>query len=188
MPGTASGSAAPPSPPPPAASSPPADLLDSAPAKLTDLRAQQGLRPVAVEVPGSPPAAVQAFTTDPVGGGLALPDDAATVAWYASGTSPGEPEGTVVLAAHVSYQGATGPFTRLDTVPTGAPIAVRSADGSVRRYAVTDVRQAPKTALDRVSLFTLTGAPRLVLVTCGGRFDPATRSFESNLVVTALPA
>ena len=166
----------------------PTGLLDSAPATLGDLRTLQALRPVAVQVPGEDSAPVEAFTTDPVGGGLALPDDAATVAWYASGASPGEDSGTVVLAAHVSYQGATGPFTELEGAAPGAAVAVTSADGTVRQYTISDVRQAPQTAPDRAALFAAGGPPRLVLVTCGGQFDPVTRSFASNTVVTALPA
>jgi len=31
------------------------------------------------------------------------------------------------------------------------------------------------------------GAPRLVLITCGGRFDPVARSYEDNIVVYAEP-
>ena len=192
--GGAASSAAPAGPPPTSAAPvlaptpPPTGLLDSAPATLDALRTQQALRPVSVQVPGEGSAPVRAFTTDPVGGGLALPDDAATVAWYASGASPGEDSGTVVLAAHVSYQGATGPFTELEGASPGAAVEVTSADGTVRRYSISDVRQAPKTDLDRAALFATGGPARLVLVTCGGQFDPVTRSFASNTVVTAVPA
>lgn len=164
-------------------------LLDSRPATLDALRREQGTRPVAVLVPGSRrPAPVEVRTTDPVGGGLDLPDDAATVAWWGSGTAPGEPRGSAVLAAHVSYEGQTGPFTRLASVRAGAPVVVTSEDGTRHRYRVESVRSAPKTALDREELFRTSGRPALVLVTCGGRFDPATRSYESNVVVTAAPA
>lgn len=36
-------------------------------------------------------------------------------------------------------------------------------------------------------LFTTTGAPRLVLITCGGPFDLATRTYLDNIVVFATP-
>lgn len=164
-------------------------LLDSRPATLDALRQEQARRPVAVLVPGSRrPAPVEVRTTDPVDGGLDLPDDAATVAWWGSGTAPGEPSGSAVLAGHVSYEGQTGPFTRLASVRPGAPVVVTSADGTRHRYRVESVRSAPKTALDREVLFRTSGRPALVLVTCGGRFDAATRSYESNVVVTAAPA
>ena len=37
-------------------------------------------------------------------------------------------------------------------------------------------------------VFARDGDSRLVLVTCGGRFDPARRSYDDNIVVRAVPA
>ena len=88
-------------------------------------------------------------------------------------------------AAHGSYDGQTGPFTGLAEVPEGTELLVTSADGSTHRYAVRSTRSAPKTALDRAELFRTDGPPALVLVTCGGAYDPATRSYADNVVVTA---
>ncbi len=176
---------------PASSAAPPTDapaLLGSRSATLDDLRAEQALRPVAVTVPGSDrPAPVEQRTTDPVSGGLDLPDSAVRVAWWSAGASPGSGAGSVVLAAHVSYDGATGPFTRLSQVRPGARVEVTSADGSTRAYAVESTRSAPKDALDRAELFRSDGPPVLVLVTCGGAYDRATRSFADNVVVTAVP-
>ena len=177
--------------PPPAAAGPAsttASPLGSQPATLDALRAAQARRPVSVLVPGVATAApVEARTTNPVSGGLDLPDGPAKVAWWASGSAPGDGTGSVVLAAHVSYNGQTGPFTRLASVPPGTEVIVTSADGTARRYAVQSIRNAPKTALDRGELFRTTGKPALVLVTCGGAYDRTTHSFADNVVVTATP-
>lgn len=179
---------APASPSPPPAPASTVGLLGSRPATLDALRAEQGRRPVAVLVPGvSRPAPVEARTTDPVSGGLDLPDGALKVAWWASGAAPGAGTGSVVLAAHVSYDGQTGPFTRLSKVAVGTEVVVTSADGSVHRYAVQSTRSAPKNALDRAELFRTAGPPALVLVTCGGAYDRSTHSFADNVVVTATP-
>ena len=167
----------------------PTGLLGSRPATLDALRAEQERRPVRVRVPGvRTPAPVQARTTDPVDGGLDLPDDAATVAWWGSGVSPGDGAGSVVLAAHVTYDGQTGPFTDLARVQRGAEVVVTSADGTDHRYVVEGVRSADKDALDREALFRTTGPAQLALVTCGGEYDPETRSYASNVVLTARPA
>ena len=187
--------AAPPVPPPapsPSATPSPSpaatSLLGSRPATLDDLRAEQDRRPVQVRVPGvRRPAPVQARTTDPVDGGLDLPRDAATVAWWGSGSSPGDGAGSVVLAAHVSYDGQRGPFTDLADLDRGDVVVVTSADGTDHRYRVDDVRQADKDALDRAALFRTTGPASLALVTCGGAYDARTRSYASNVVVTARP-
>jgi hypothetical protein len=192
-PGPTSSAASSPAAPAPVASATPSptddsDLLDSAPATLDALRASEARRPVAVLVPGvAQPAMVEARTTDPVGGGLDLPDSAAAVAWWASGAAPGTAAGSVVLAAHVSFDGQTGPFTRLAQVDPGTRVVVTSADGSAHTYAVQSTRSAPKTALDRAELFRTTGPPALVLVTCGGAYDRRTHSFADNVVVTAVP-
>ena len=165
-----------------------ADLLGSAPATLDALRAAEALRPVQVLVPGvARPAPVEPRTTDPVSGGLDLPEGAATVAWWASGAVPGTGAGAVVLAAHVSYDGETGPFTRLAATAAGTQVVVVSADGSRHAYAVQSTRNAPKTSLDRAELFRTTGPPVLVMVTCGGPYDRRTHTFAENVVVTAVP-
>jgi hypothetical protein len=36
-------------------------------------------------------------------------------------------------------------------------------------------------------VFSLKGRARLVLVTCGGAFDPVEGSYRDNVVVTAVP-
>ncbi len=127
-------------------------------------------------------------TTNPITGGLDLPTNATTVAWWASGASPGEPTGTVVLAAHVDYQGHTSPFTHLNRLKSGATVVVTDTAGRAYHYRVTGSRYSPKAGLDRAALFTTTGPPALALVTCGGPYNQDTHSFRDNLVVTAAPA
>jgi len=36
------------------------------------------------------------------------------------------------------------------------------------------------------TLFARTGQPRLTLITCGGAFNRTTRSYDNNIVVTAV--
>jgi hypothetical protein len=59
--------------------------------------------------------------------------------------------------------------------------------GGRHLYRVTSRRAYPKSDL-RAELFTATGPPHLVLVTCGGAFDEATRRCADNVVVVADPA
>ena len=109
------------------------------------------------------------------------------------GTSRPEPPPYPTPSQNAAYQPAWTTGSLGKVLPGFAPavtadaVWVATADGTVRRYTISDVRQAPKTDLDRAALFATGGPPRLVLVTCGGEFDPVTRSFASNTVVTALP-
>lgn len=164
-----------------------APLLGSRPATLAALRREQGHRPVSVLLPREDAASIEVRTTDPVSGGLDLPADATTVAWWGSGSAPGDGAGSVVLAAHVSYKGTTGPFTRLSALHRGETVTVTSADGHTHPYVVDSVRSAPKTALDREALFRTTGEPALALVTCGGTYDASTHSYDSNTIIIARP-
>ena len=51
-------------------------------------------------------------------------------------------------------------------------------------YRVTARRELGKAALP-ADLFATDGPPRLVLVTCGGRFDRTTRHYTDNVIVYA---
>lgn len=172
---------------PPSPSSTPSELA-TAHATLDDLRRQAATRPVAVTVPGYPGSApVVQRTTNPVGGGLDLPPDPREVAWWSAGAQPGDGHGDVVLASHISYNGRYGPFTRLAALHPGQTVSVRTAGGQQRHYRITGIRQVAKGGFDRQGLFRADGPPRLILVTCGGRYDPTTHNYADNVVVTAVP-
>jgi hypothetical protein len=49
------------------------------------------------------------------------------------------------------------------------------------------VRLYPKKDLP-LDVYSQTGPPRLVVVTCGGPFDTATRHYDDNVILTAVPA
>jgi hypothetical protein len=118
---------------------------------------------------------------------LDLPESARAVVWWAYGASPGAPSGTVLLAGHVSWGGHSGALAGLRLLHVGDAVALTRADGTVVRYAVTGRRHVPKASLDQLGVFATDGAPRLVLVTCGGRYDAARHSYEDNVVVQARP-
>jgi hypothetical protein len=118
---------------------------------------------------------------------LDLPPSARAVVWWAYGASPGASAGTVLLAGHVSWNGRLGVLAGLRDLRVGDQITVQRQDGTRVRYAVTGRRRVPKMSLDELGLFATGGAPRLVLVTCGGAFDPARHSYEDNVVVQARP-
>jgi hypothetical protein len=120
-------------------------------------------------------------------GRLDVPDSARSVVWWAYGAAPGEPEGTVVLAGHVSWQGHWGRFGSLTRLHPGARVYVDRTDGRRVGYRVTAVREVAKTRLDRLGVFTTAGRPALVLLTCGGRWDAARQSYDDNVVVRAVP-
>jgi LPXTG-site transpeptidase (sortase) family protein len=136
-----------------------------------------------------PVIGVEDAPVEPVGvepnGEMEIPP-ADEVGWYRFGASPGEP-GSAVLAAHIAYDGVDGVFRRLDRLVAGDEVAVSFDDGSREAYVVTEVVTFDKDALPD-DLFARDVPERLVLITCGGEFNPDLRSYESNVVAYAVPA
>jgi LPXTG-site transpeptidase (sortase) family protein len=114
---------------------------------------------------------------------LSIPEEY-RVAWYRHSATAGNP-GASVLAAHVDYNGSPGAFFSLETVEVGDVVEVTAADGTIARYRVTGVELILKPDVPLDELFRKSGEHVLHLVTCGGAFDRATRSYASNLVVSA---
>jgi sortase (surface protein transpeptidase) len=80
-----------------------------------------------------------------------------------------------------------GPLARLAAVEQGARITVTAADGSTVRYRVSSVERIRKAALPTERLFDPDSRPRLVVITCGGRYLPEAGGYEDNIVVIARP-
>jgi hypothetical protein len=156
----------------------------------TELGAQgdDGARPTAVTIPRLHLRA--ATTAAGVGSdnrSLDLPPSAKAVVWWAYGATPGAASGTVLLAGHVSWNGRVGVLADLGRLRLGDQVTVARGDGTVVRYQVTGRKRVPKRSLDELGVFATGGSPRLVLVTCGGRYDAARQSYEDNVVVQARP-
>ena len=147
----------------------------------------------AVTVPptrlSAPTAAIDADVV-PVGvtpdGAMVVPEDVDEVGWYRHGPGLGDSTGSVVLAGHVDSrtQGRGAFFTLRDLAP-GDELRVAGADGTTTSWVVTGRSTIDKDEIPLDELFRRDGPPRLVLVTCGGDFDAARRSYRSNIVVTA---
>jgi hypothetical protein len=156
-------------------------------ARLADLDAPVEAPPVEVSL-GGRSAPVRPVGLEPTGE-VEVPVDVDEVGWYRFGSVPGGAEGSAVLVGHVDAAGqGLGVFAELRRLEPGAPVEVRRADGDVAPYVVLAREQWDKTEAPMTRLFDTTGAHRLVLISCAGAFDPATRSYRDNVAVTAVPA
>jgi hypothetical protein len=124
------------------------------------------------------------------GGGLAVPEDAARVGWFAPegfALAPGD-AGSAVLAGHRdSRRTGPGALHGLEDIEPGTHIVVQHADGRRSHWEVERMQLTLRHALPVDELFTRSGPPRLVLVTCGGAFDAELRRYSHNVIVHALP-
>ena len=143
-------------------------------APLVEARVAPGVVPATVSIRGVDAPVVPVSTAPD--GSLTLPEEPTTVGWWSPGALPGSGSGSVVLAGHVDSRVAG----------VGERITLRDNDGRDIIYDVVARREYHKAELPP-DLFTRTGAARLVLITCGGRFDPAARRYDDNVVVFATP-
>jgi hypothetical protein len=121
-------------------------------------------------------------------GSMAIPEPVQEVGWYKFGPAPGARAGSAVLAGHVdSAKQGKGALFDLRGVDIGARIEVTLASGRTVRYRVTGRETFVKKRLPTERLFARDGAPRLVIITCGGPFIRELSSYRDNLVVAAEP-
>ena len=70
---------------------------------------------------------------------------------------------------------------------TAIPSPSLSPAGAPVRYRVTSVERISKAGLPTEELFDPDSRPRLVVITCGGRYLPEAGGYEDNVVVIARP-
>jgi LPXTG-site transpeptidase (sortase) family protein len=169
---------------------------EPAPTAVVDVPVQssQLTAPVAIV----PPVRIQVpsvqidIPVGPVGVGadglMEIPFDIRTAGWYQYGPAPESATGSTVITAHVdSFEQGLGPFAYLKQLSSGAEIVVTAADGVDYRYVVESVQNVEKKQLPLDQVFDRAGAPRLVLITCGGQFDENVLDYSDNVVVIANP-
>ena len=105
--------------------------------------------------------------------------------WYRNSPTPGE-LGPAVLLGHVdSAEYGPGVFFELGALTPGDTIAVTRADHTTATFTVTRVASFPKDQFPTLEVYGNTDDAELRLITCGGAFDSAARSYLSNIVVYA---
>ncbi len=120
-------------------------------------------------------------------GALAVPDDPSVLGWWNSGAAPGGGSGSIVVDGHVdSARHGIGVFARLRELEVGDKVELSAASGRIVVFAVAGRRSYAKSALPP-SVFDQSLGERLVLITCGGRFDRRTAHYNDNVVLYAVP-
>ncbi|HZT16938.1 MAG TPA: sortase [Gaiellaceae bacterium] len=147
-----------------------------------------GDAPVRLRVPAlGIDAPVQPSGIDIRDGVLGVPADVHRLGWWRDGMAPGASSGAILLAGHLDSAAAgAGALFPLPRARRGELVRLTTAAGRSFAYRVSSVRRYSKSALP-IDVFSTAGPARLVLVTCGGPFDPETGHYRDNIVVTALP-
>ncbi|GAA2623440.1 class F sortase [Streptomyces vastus] len=111
---------------------------------------------------------------------------AGAVGWYAAGARPGA-EGAALLAGHVDTESRPAVFRRLSELRPGDKARVIRDDGTVAEFTVDDVQVLARDRFDAQQAYGVrqSGRAELRLITCGGSFDPDSRTYTANVVVSA---
>jgi sortase (surface protein transpeptidase) len=109
---------------------------------------------------------------------------ASTVGWYRLGPVPGQPGNAVMTCHNQWYDTSRALCYDLHTVPVGADVYTSTGQGVGRRWKVVAVQAVAYNATVP-GLFTDVGEPRLSIITCGGRWDPARQMFSLRIIVRA---
>jgi len=120
-------------------------------------------------------------------GALQVPSSYQIAGWYDRSPRPGA-TGSAIIAGHIDSVAGPGVFYRLASLHRGDRAYVRRADGSLVMFRVTAVRLYRKDRFPTAAVYGPAAGPQLRLITCGGTFDAALRSYESNVVVYAVAA
>lgn len=117
-------------------------------------------------------------------GSMEVPTDFSEAGWLTTAAPPGE-RGNAVIAGHVDDRSGPAVFFRLRDLQPGDPVEVSRTDGVLVTYTVDRVERYPKDAFPTEEVFGPVPGSSLRLITCGGSFDPAVRSYRDNIVVYA---
>lgn len=104
--------------------------------------------------------------------------------WYGLGPTPGE-AGPAVILGHVDGNRQPGIFYRLKELQAGDEILVGRADGTTAVFTVSRIEQVPKDRFPSEAVYAQADGAELRVVTCGGSFDAARRSYRDNVIVYA---
>lgn len=108
------------------------------------------------------------------------------VGWYEDGVRPGA-VGTALIVGHVDTETRPAVFYRLSTLRPGQRIRVVREDDRVAEFTVEGVQVLPRDHFDAHAAYGphRAGRAELRLITCGGTYDEASRTYTADVVVSA---
>lgn len=104
--------------------------------------------------------------------------------WYKYSPTPGQ-VGPAVILGHIDGDHKKGIFWKLSDVKVGDSVEVGRATAGTLTFTVTKVDEIAKSSFPTNAVYGNTSDPQLRLITCGGSFDAAKKSYRDNIIVYA---
>lgn len=116
---------------------------------------------------------------------MGIPTNFTDVGWYMYGSVPGE-VGSAVMDGHVDNAlGLPGVFKKLQNVKIGDEIYVTDEKGNKITFKVTKVASYNYKETPAEEIFHESSRTLLQLITCGGKWLRADKTYDTRVVVTA---
>jgi sortase (surface protein transpeptidase) len=114
-----------------------------------------------------------------------LDDPDSKAGWYTGSPTPGS-VGPAVILGHVDSKAyGRGVFYELGRLRPGDTVEVLRRDRTTAVFRIDTVKSFPKAGFPSEVVYGNLDHAGLRLITCGGTFDPAKGSYESNIVAFA---
>lgn len=118
-------------------------------------------------------------------GSVGTPSSFNTTAWYDGGPKAGAP-GNAIIDGHVNNALTTaGVFEHLDQLQVGDTVTVGDGKGKTAVFQVSSEQLYGIDDAPLGEIFTATGTPQLVLITCNGAWDSGKKEYDKRLVIYA---
>ncbi len=151
----------------------------------TVVRAAAPMIPAHIDIPGLGVSAEVQQVGIAASGRMATIGSFSDAAWYKYGSAPGE-EGSAVIAGHLDNAlGMPGVFGSLHKIEVGDEVLIENAAGRTLRFEVVKKEIIAYDSTDTEEIFTATGEPQLVLITCEGEWDQKLKQYKGRLAVFA---
>jgi LPXTG-site transpeptidase (sortase) family protein len=127
----------------------------------------------------------------PVGairGAMDAPASAWDVGWYNESAKPGSGTGAMLLDGHVNDAlGSPGVFANLQSLTEGDELQIERGDKQIFAYAIKKIQAVPIADVDMKALLASIedGEEGLNLITCGGRYNYQTKTYDHRVLVFA---
>lgn len=116
---------------------------------------------------------------------IAVPTNINLAGWYTNSVLPGQP-GVSIIDGHVMGRYKTAIFTGLDKIKPGDTIIIELGDGTKLKFKTESVDSYRLDSAINELLEPTDGIDKqLNLITCGGRYDSASHSYEERVIVRA---
>jgi sortase A len=117
-------------------------------------------------------------------GTMGVPVGYDDVAWYTLGADPGQ-QGYAAFTGHISSIYYPGVFYNIDQLGPGNTVHVFGDDGTELVFIVQEVDTYDADSFPLDKIFAPTSDVGVVLITCGGDWDPVAHLFSDRIVVYA---